>query len=710
MSIKKDILFRVGLVYFCFLLLAMVIISRIVYIQFVKGGFYREKAKSVSLKDITIEPNRGDILATDGRLLASSIPFYEIRMDMKANGLDPDEFHANVDSIALCMSRLFGDKPKSAYKQEMLQAYNEKMRFFLIKKGVDYNQLKIVKTFPLFRLGQNRSGMQAVQENTRIQPHRTLASRTIGYVSKSEAGNVVGIEGGFDHYLRGVKGVRLMQRLSGGVWLPVNGDNEVEPEDGYDVVSCIDVNIQDVAESALRKQLEQHNAQHGCAILMEVQTGEIKAITNLEKDETGRYHEAYNYAIGECTEPGSTFKLASLIAAFEDGYIQLDDTIDTKEGSATYYGIKLKDSEHDGWGKISVKQAFEHSSNAGISTIITKYYTGKERQFVDRLYGMKLNQKLDLEIKGEGMPEIKYPGDKHWSGISLPWMSIGYEVKLAPIHILTLYNAIANDGKMVKPRFVKEVSQHGKTIKSFGTDVIESSICSNATLKKVRVMLEGVVTEGTAKNLNNSIYKIAGKTGTAQIARNNKGYSNNYQNDLGQVSYQASFVGYFPADNPKYSCIVVVNSPSNSVYYGNVIAGPVFKEIADKVYANAFDIQPTIKSNGNLTEVPYSKTGLRKDLDYIFDKLDIPVEDKNTNAEWVSTIKKNNKIEYNSRHIINKLVPNVVDMGLRDAIFLLENAGLRVIVKGRGKVTNQSIAPGTIVSIGATIILDMSLG
>lgn len=705
MSIKKEILFRVGLVYFCFLVLGLVVISRIIMIQFVQGNTYREKAKAISLNQITIEPNRGDILASDGRLLASSIPFYEIRMDMRAKGLTKNNFYNNLDSLALCLSKLFADKPKATYKQELLQAYTEGKRFHLVRRGADFNQLKRIKVFPLFRLGQNESGMIAMQESNRVLPHRTLALRTIGYLSKSEAGNMVGIEGAFDRDLRGVKGVRLMQRLSGGVWMPVNDENEVEPQDGYDVVSCIDVNIQDVAESALRKQLELHNAHHGCAILMEVKTGEIKAIANLEKDAYGHYRESYNYAIGESTEPGSTFKLASMIAALEDGYIHLEDTVDTKEGTATYYGIKLKDSGEKGLGKITVKQAFEYSSNMGISTIITKYYTGKERQFVDRLYGMKLNQKLDLEIRGEGTPEIKYPGDKQWSGITLPWMSVGYEVKLAPIHILTLYNAIANDGEMVKPKFVKAVLFHGKTKKKFDTKVIKSSICSSSTLQKVKEMLEGVVETGTAKNLKNDSYKIAGKTGTAQIAKKNAGY----KSEQG-VSYQASFVGYFPADDPKYSCIVVVNSPSNSVYYGNLVAGPVFKEIADKVYATGLDMQPVLQPIRNMVDMPYSKTGLKKDLDYLFDKLDIKVEENNAKSEWVSTVKMDNHIEYNNRHTISNLVPNVVDMGLRDAMFLLENAGLHVVVRGRGKVTSQSIASGTRIHAGDTIILEMSLG
>jgi cell division protein FtsI (penicillin-binding protein 3) len=623
-------------------------------------------------------------------------------MDMQAKGLDKDVFYENVDSIALCFAKLFNDKPKSMYKNDLLQAYKAGERFHLIRRKADYNELQFIKKFPLFRLGKNKSGMVAMQENIRFQPHQSLACRTIGYISKSEDGNVVGIEGGYDKYLHGDTGFRLMQRLSGNVWMPVGDSNEKDPQDGDDIVSTLDVNIQDVAESALRRQLETHNAHHGCAILMEVKTGEIKAITNLERDEAGHYREIFNYAIGEAAEPGSTFKLASLIAAFEDGYIQLTDTIDTRNGTITYYGVKMNDSSKKGHGKITVKQVFEVSSNIGVSRIITKYYRGKEKQFVDRLYGMKLNQRLNLDIKGEGTPEIKYPGDKYWSKLSLPWMSIGYEIKLAPIHTLTLYNAIANDGKMVKPRFVNAILYHGKTIKSFNTEVIESSICSNSTLKKVKEMLEGVVEEGTAINMRNSVYKIAGKTGTAQIAKGKYGYKGTQG-----VSYQASFVGYFPADNPKYSCIVVVNAPSNNEYYGALVAGPVFKEIADRVYATSLAMQPITKPGREPVDLPNTKTGLRKDLDYVFDKLDIEVDEDKARSSWVSAASADKKIAFSNRFITRNLVPNVVDMGLRDALFLLENAGLKVAVHGRGKVTSQSLAPGTRVRPGDTVVLEM---
>jgi len=347
MSIKKDILLRVGIIYVSLIILAIAIIFQLFTVQFVQGNKWRSLAKELSLKDITISPNRGDILASDGRLLASSVPYYEIRIDTKAKGLTPEIFSNNIDSLSLCLSKLFNDKPKSEYKRELLNARRENRQYYLLKRKVDYIQLKKLRTFPMFRLGQNKGGLIAVQSNFRIKPHGSLATRTVGNTSKSDAGNIVGIEGAYDKDLRGVEGVRLMQRLSGSVWMPVNDRNEVEPVDGYDITTTIDVNIQDVAESALRRQLMKNNAHHGCAILMEVSTGEIKAITSLERDDSGIYLEKYNYALGESTEPGSTFKLASMIALLEDGYIDMEDTVDTGEGFYMYKG-KKKESKDKG--------------------------------------------------------------------------------------------------------------------------------------------------------------------------------------------------------------------------------------------------------------------------------------------------------------------------------------------------------------------------
>jgi len=537
-------------------------------------------------------------------------------------------------------------------------------------------------------------------------PHVGLASRTIGYLTKGRSGNVVGIEGAYDHELSGVVGVRLMQRLSGNVWMPVNTNNEVEPRDGNEVVTTIDINLQDVAENALLKQLSRHNAHHGTAILMEVQTGEVKAIVNLERDKEGRYRELYNYGIGESTEPGSTFKLPVLMAALEDKVVSLDDTIDTGNGRIRYYDKTIKDTKKGGYGKITVKQVFELSSNVGMSKIINENYKGRESQFINRLYAMGLNEKLNVEIKGEGSPYIQYPGDKYWSGLSLPMISHGYEVRMTPLQILTFYNAVANNGKMVKPGFVREIRYHGERIRKFDPKVINPSICSDETIRKVREMLEGVVENGTAYNLRNDNFKIAGKTGTAQIANEKYGYKQG-----SEVSYQASFVGYFPAENPKYSCIVVINSPTSSIYYGNLVAGPVFKEIADKVYATSlFRDEQQYFIIPDAYDPPYTKHGNLDDLKSVFEQFNIATINDDIISEWVATVKQDSTILFKPLDMRKGIMPNVKEMGLRDALYILENMALKVEVKGYGKVLRQSIVPGTKISPGSKVLLEMSMG
>lgn len=708
MQLKKEIVWRVGVIYILMLAFAILIIGKILYLQLVEGGKWKEQAQTLTLKDITIESNRGDILASDGRLLASSVPYYEIRMDTRSTGMDDKIFNSGIDSLSIKLSKLFKDKSASEYKKELIKARKDGERFHLIKRRVNYNQLKKIKTFPIFRLGQYKGGFIALQTNLRIQPHVSLASRTIGYTTQGEGGNVVGIEGAFDKELKGVEGVRLMQRLNGNVWMPVHDGNEVEPRDGMDVVTTIDVDIQDVAENALLKQLARHEAHHGTAILMEVSTGEIKAIVNLERNSKGQYKETYNYAIGESRAPGSTFKLASMIALLEDGYVDLDDTINTGNGEIMYYDKKITDTKKGGHGVLTIQEVFELSSNVGISKLITDYYTGKEEKFINRLYGMNLNNRLGIPIKGEGEPEIKYPGDKLWSGISLPQMSYGYEVRVTPLQTLNLYNAIANDGKMVKPKFVKGLMYHGDWVKKFDTEVIKQSVCSRSTLRKVKVMLEGVVERGTAMNLKNDNYKIAGKTGTAQLDNKEFGYS-----DKSKISHQASFVGYFPADNPEYSCIVVVNAPSRNVYYGNLVAGPVFKEIADKVYATNYRMHEGINSTENEsernTEVPYTKNSHREELKNALSYLDIKVNDDNVNSDWVLTTRLDSCVNLSNRTITENLMPNVKGMGVKDAVFILENLGLSVELEGRGTILKQSIAPGTRISKGDLVVIEMSI-
>jgi cell division protein FtsI (penicillin-binding protein 3) len=707
MPLKKDILWRVGVVYVFMLLLAVLIVSKIFYLQVFKGKELEEKSRELNIKNVMVESNRGDVYSTNGRLLASSVPYYEIRLDTRSTGckLSSQAYYKKLDTLAERLSELFHDKSPEAYRKELYRARKNGERFYLIKKRVNYNQLKKLKTFPLFERGRYKGGFIVIQKNIRIQPHDNLASRTIGYTTPWKGDNVVGIEGAYDSYLRGTKGVKRMRRVQGGVWIPVSNENEIEPKTGKDVVSTIDVNIQDVAESALKQQLKKHNADHGTAVLMEVETGEIKAIANLGKTKKDQYKEIYNYAVGESREPGSTFKLASVMALLEDNYVDLNDTVDTKDGEIYYYDKKLTDTKPGGYGKITIRQAFEYSSNVGISKTITKNYRNRETQFVDRLYSMNLNDPLNLEIKGEGEPKIKYPGDKYWSGITLPMMSIGYEVRLTPLQVLTFYNAVANDGKMVKPRFVKEIREHGETIKKFKKEIINPAICSKPTVKKAQELLKGVVENGTAKNLKDANFDIAGKTGTAQIANKKYGYTKK-----SKISYQASFVGYFPADNPKYSCIVVVNSPSDQVYYGNVVAGPVFKEIADKVYATSFSMHDGLKlaENQNKIKIPYTKHSNRTELKNVLNRLNIEAKEKNVDSDWVVTRKKDSLIDLANRYIEPGIMPNVTGMGVKDAVYILEKMGLNVKIKGRGSIQEQSIQAGTPVDEGDMVILKMT--
>ena len=687
MSIKSEIKTRMTIVFIGVLLVSVLVVGRIFMLQIIEGEKWRKMQVSERQRSEKVNGNRGDILAADGRILASSVPSYSVHIDFKAGGMTRALFMQNVDSLALCLSRLYGDMNRTDYKNYLMRGYKSGSRFFNVnRRRINHIQLQKLKKFPLFRLGPNKGGVIITQYDTRKLPFGNLAARTLGKLDFEKTHGILGMEKAYDTYLRGKEGVAVVKPISGR-WMKVN---IVEPEDGFDVVSTIDINIQDVAETALRTQLSRHGAQHGCAILMEVKTGEIRAIANLEKTGDGRYDETYNFAIGEAAEPGSTFKLASMIAAFEDGYIELSDTFDTGKGVVNYYGVPMRDSHDGGYGKISVKEIFQNSSNVGVSKIIDKYYGKNPQRFVDRILDMGLNEKLEIDIAGEAEPFIASPENKkQWSGLSLPWMSIGYEVKLAPIHTLTFYNAIANNGKMVKPIFAKGISYHGKMVESFETEVIKSSVCSGSTLKKVRKKLEGFVEYGTATNIKNDHYTIAGKTGTAQIAQGKAGYK--------QKRYYASFCGYFPADKPKYTCIVVVNSPSSSVFYGNVLAGTVFREIADKVYVQNLDMQKKT-DNEDIDDgykVPVTLDGNRHELITIFDKLDIDYKDDSENHKWVLTKNKGEYIDVVGLGIRDGLVPNVLGMGAKDALFLLENAGLSVSISGVGRVVEQSLLPGS---------------
>jgi cell division protein FtsI (penicillin-binding protein 3) len=699
MALRDEIVWRSGIIYIMIITVALLILGRVVYIQFVEGDKWTEMGEGYIYKTDDVPANRGDILASDGRVLASSVPYYNIYMDTRSSGMDAGVWARGIDGLAEGLSRMVGLKSAYAWKNDLTQARVKGDRYYLIKREVSHGELKELRSLPVFREGRYKGGLIPELENIRIRPHMILASRTIGYLTKGATGNVVGLEGAFDRELTGTNGSVLKQRLTGGAWMPVNDENSIEPRDGNDIITTIDIDLQDVAESALYTQLKEHGAHHGTAILMEVKSGDIKAIANLELGSDGDYYESYNYAVGESTEPGSTFKLASFMVALEDGVVSLDDSIETGNGEVKYYDKVIRDSHRGGYGTISARVVFEKSSNVGTAKIIYDNYKDRPGDFVDRLYRMGLNEKVGIEIKGEGSPLIRYPGDKFWSGISLPMMSHGYEVQMTPLQILTFYNAVANDGKMMRPRIVKEVRYHGEILESFESEVLRSSICSRSTINMIKELLEGVVNNGTATNLKNDTYRIAGKTGTAQIANDKYGYKQD-----GKVSHQASFAGYFPAEDPVYSCIVVVNAPTNSIYYGNLVAGPVFKEIADKVYATGFykDIE---KRESN--EYPLILKGFAPDTYKVLSELGINSGTERIGSEWLNPVRRSDTIMIKDLTLIENLVPDATGMGLRDALFILENSGLKVVVKGKGRVIKQSIIPGTRIKRGDVIKLEL---
>lgn len=699
-EIKSDILWRVYLVYFIVAIFAFLIIVKVVYIQLAEGDKWKEIADNTTLRYVEIDASRGDIYSDNGRLLATSVPVYEIRMDVSPFVTSDELFYSEVDSLAYNLSKLFGDRTQEQYRQELINGRKDQERYLLIKRNVSYNELNILRNFPLFRKGRFGGGL-IVEGNTRREmPFKSLAARTIGY---ERSGYYVGLEGAYRDYLEGIEGKRLMQRIAGGGWMPINDENEISPRNGKDILTTININIQDVAENSLRRQLKRYDADYGTVVVMEVATGEVKAVSNLTISENETYEELFNYAVGESAEPGSTFKLASMLVALDEGLVSPDDLINTGDGSIDYADRTMHDSETDGFGNISVKKAFEMSSNVGISKIIHEHFNDNPQSYIDKLRQMGLGEKLGIEISGEGNPVLIDPNSPGWSGVSLPWMSIGYGVSLTPLQTLTLYNAVANDGKMVKPLFVKEVRQTGKTVKRFNRKVIKERIASSRTINEVNDMLAGVVENGTAQNIKTPVYQIAGKTGTAQVANTKFGYIG----ESGGISYRASFVGYFPADNPQYSMIVVIHNPKGWVYTGGQVAAPVFREIADKIFATQLQLPPKDMNEPLFANLPTFRAGNYGDMMKIYKHLGgYQLNKPETN--WVSASTKADSVMFRDREFIQNLVPNVVGMSLKDALYILENANMNVEFEGNGIVRKQSIRPGLRIKPGQVIILELS--
>jgi len=671
-QIKKDILIRVYLVYLAVLLFGLFIIARVVMIQQLDRKEFLEMAEKQEIRMFELEAVRGNILADDGSLLAVSVPIFEVRMDVVTDSITDDIFRENVDSLAICLSHLFRDKTTSSYVDMLWEARRNGNRYLLIQRNVTYPELNTLRRFPIFRRGKFRGGLIVEAEYKRELPYKSLARRIIGYESGEGDNKVyVGLEGSFTKNLQGINGQRLMRRISGQAWVPVNPENEIEPQNGNDIITTLDVNLQDLAESSLRRELIADSADHGSVILMEVKTGYIRAMANLGLTRDGTYEEIFNYAIGESQETGSTFKLASFLVALDDRKIDLTTPVNCTGGITYYSGRKMEDSHH-GLGVLPALQVFEKSSNVGTSRMIYTAYSDSAQAFIDGLYRIGINRPLGLQIAGEGKPYIKTTKSRYWSALSLPWMSIGYEISLAPIHLLTLYNAVANNGVMVKPLFVREIRKNGQVIQRFSPVVINPQIVSPWAIQQARLMLEGVVEEGTGAGIRTPNYKIAGKTGTCQIAAGNRGYRQGTK----QVQYKGSFVGYFPADNPKYSLIVVIVNPRKGKYYGGAVAAPVFRELSDKLYAIRPDIMIPLPVDTTAPHLPDELTG---------------------------------KISFRPLPAGKGIMPDVCGMGLRDALFLLEQQGLNVLVTGKGTVVKQSVNPGEPVRKGIPVGLELKI-
>jgi len=699
MNIRANILLRVYLSFGLIVLLAVAVLFRLCDVQFIEGHKWRAMADSLSTKYINVEAARGNIYSNDGSLLATSVPEYELRMDTYAGGIsDSRLYNSKVDSLAMKLSQFFGDKTPKEYSRMLRVARRDSVRYLLIKRKVNYQDLKVIRTFPLYNIGKYSGGLMAIQQNKRILPFQSLAARTIGYKNENVS-NGVGLEGAYGSYINGESGKRLVQRIAGGVWMPVNEEAEIAPKEGADIISTIDINMQDLAQSALEKQLIASDADHGTVILMEVETGEIRAVANYTRESEGVYKEKFNYAIGGSQDPGSTFKLASYMALLEDNKVDTNTMVVTGNGQYQVFRHTIKDTHVIPPGVISVKKAFEESSNVAAAKLVYTHYKDNPSQFTDHLYNIHMNERLGLQIPGETKPVIKNPSFKSWSGLSLAQMAYGYEMQITPLQILSFYNAVANNGKYIAPIFVKEIRRLGNPIEQFHSRVISDQICSPKTIKKLQAMLEGVITEGTGKLMSSPFYRVAGKTGTAQVADGNRGYR-------AKKSYQASFAGYFPADKPKYSIIVSINGPKNG-YYGATVAGPVFKEIADRIYASDAQMYSNVSEHfvGN-TKSPESKAGQSKAVKKVYNSLGIKTLYA-AKSDYFNSIDTSNGIVYEEYSAVKGMMPNVVGMGLKDALYLLGNGGLKTQVTGSGKVISQSIASGTKIGKGLLVQLEL---
>lgn len=701
MEVKKDILWRVYLCYILMVVVCIAIFGKAVYIQQFQGEVLRNMSDSLHQRIEEIEAERGTIYSEDGQMLSTSIPQFDVYIDFAADGLREKSgarFRENVDSLSVCLAALFKDKSASAYKKMLEQGYRKKDRYLLLQKNISYRSYQSLKTFPLVRLGRNKSGFITEDKTIRLNPYKVLAYRTIGL--DRENAQKIGLEKTYDTLLKGTTGKRLVRYIAGGVSVPVD-DFQVEPENGKDIVTTLDVFIQEVTENALMKMMVQNEAVNGCAIVMETKTGKIKAIANLGRRPSGVYSEDFNYAISP-SEPGSTFKLATMIALLEDKKINLNTLVNLEGGTWQIAGRTVFDSEQHGRRDVTVKQAFELSSNVGMAKLASANYGSAPSQFIRHLKKLRLDTLTGIDITGERKAVIHKPGTKYWSATTLPWMSFGYNITVTPLQTAVLYNAIANNGSMVRPYLLNAVKEEGVIIKQQEPTIIDNQICSKQTLQKVKLCLEGVCTDGTAKELfKDSPYKVAGKTGTSLVADGVVTYADKV--------YQTSFAGYFPAENPQYTIVVVIrNKPGAVLHYGATVAGPVFKEIANRLYTNYVKhsndaLKKVIKDSSVFTAIV-----AKDDVAHVFKKLNIPYTVGGSVDDWVTVNGSATKANMTAKSFETKTMPLLKGMGLKDVVVMCETIGLKVLAKGKGKVAAQSINAGETIAKGQIVNIELN--
>jgi len=704
MEVKRDILWRVYLCFIGITVLCLVVLGKAFYIQRVQGSYWRGLSDSLHQKFIEMDAERGTIYSEDSSMLSTSIPYFNIYIDFGADGLrekNGKRFFENLDSLSLCLASLFGDQSTQAYKKELQRGYRAADRYYLLHANLSFDQYKKLRALPLVRQGRNKSGFIAEVNQKRLNPFGLLANRTIG-LARANAQNV-GLERTYDTLLKGQSGRRLVRYIAGGTYIPVEG-YEIESENGKDVVTTLDVNIQDIAENALLKEMIANEAEHGTCIVMEVATGKIKAIANLGRQTDGSYWEDLNYAI-RATEPGSTFKLATLMSLLEDHKVHLTDNVNLEGGVWKVAGRTVYDSEpHDNNRTFTVKDAFEISSNVGMAKLAWANYSGNPGAFVDHLKKLRLNQPTGVDLVGETVPVVKSPKSRTWSNTTLPWMAFGYEVLVSPLQTLMLYNAVANNGRMMKPYLVSSVQESGITIKENEPQALIEKICSDGTLQQLKECLRGVCSdkEGTARKIfATAWYKVAGKTGTALVANGSRGYADHI--------YQSSFAGYFPAENPKYSCIVVIkNKPFAKNYLGALVAGPVFRELADKLMSEEIAPMEAAGNNFRKDSAQFFYAGSTHDMQEVVRTLGVNYVDSVGKNEWGRLYASNYQPVMNRAIVSKQTMPDVKGMGLKDALYLLESMDLKVAVRGRGKVKVQSIMPGSALRKNESVSIELN--